>query len=150
MSARVNISKAHTDTYKALGKMSEAATKAAEAADISPQLCELLKIRASQLNGCAYCIRVHTRAALKLGETTDRVSLLTNWRETEYFTAVERASLALTEAITMISDRQVPDDIYVPVSQVLSEEQISAVSWLTVAINSYNRVNITSGYPVKP
>ncbi|MDQ0708602.1 AhpD family alkylhydroperoxidase [Arthrobacter woluwensis] len=150
MNRRVNISKAHSDTFKALGKLSKAATEAAAAADISPLLCELLKIRASQINGCAYCLRLHTKDAVKLGETQDRLAVLPAWRESEYFTAVERAALALTEAITLVSDHQVPDEVYVPVSQVLTEDQISAVSWLAITINAYNRVAITSHYTVKP
>jgi AhpD family alkylhydroperoxidase len=150
MDTRVNLSKSDPAAYAALLAMNKAASEAAEAAGIDPKLRELLKVRASQLNGCAYCLRMHTRDALKLGETTDRLAVLAAWADSEYFTAVERAALALCESITMVSVDHVPRGVYTMASAVLSDEQISAVAWLSAAINMFNRIAITSRYPVKP
>lgn len=146
MTTRIEWAKHAPEAYKAMIGLEQAMVKSG----LEHSLLELIRLRASQINGCAYCLRLHTKDALKLGETTERLALLPAWRESDYFTAVERAALSLTEAITNVSDRQVPDDVYVPAAQVLSEEQISAVSWLAIIMNSYNRVAITSRYNVKP
>lgn len=150
METRVNLSKSDPVAYAALLAMNKAASESAHAAGIDPKLCELIKIRASQLNGCSYCLRMHTRDALKLGESTDRLAVLGAWAESDYFSAVERAALALCESITMISVDQLPREVYVMASNVLSDEQLSAVSWLSSAINLFNRVAITSRYKVAP
>lgn len=150
METRVNLSKSDPTAYAALLVMNDAASAAADAAGIDPKLRELLKIRASQLNGCSYCLRMHTRDALKLGESTDRLSVVAAWADSEYFSAVERAALALCESITLVSVDHVPRGVYTMASAVLTNEQISAVSWLSAAINMFNRIAITSRYPVKP
>ncbi|MFF5790937.1 carboxymuconolactone decarboxylase family protein [Paeniglutamicibacter sp. NPDC012692] len=150
MDTRVNLSKSDPAAYAALLAMNKAASEAAQAADLDPKLCELIKIRASQLNGCSYCLRMHTRDALKLGESSDRLAVLPAWRESEYFSAVERAALALSESITLVSVDQVPRDTYTMAASVLTDAQVSAVAWLSAAINMFNRVAITSRYPVTP
>ena len=83
-------------------------------------------------------------------KSTDRVSVLTAWRETQYFTQKERAALGLVEAITLISDGQVPDSVYAKAVEALSSEEMAAVEWLSVVINTWNRIAISSRYPVKP
>ncbi|MGB9035702.1 MAG: carboxymuconolactone decarboxylase family protein [Paeniglutamicibacter sp.] len=150
MEPRVNLSKSDPAAYAALLSMNKAASDSADAAGIDPKLRELLKVRASQINGCTYCLRMHTRDALALGESTDRLAVVSAWADSEYFTAVERAALALCESITMISVDHVPHGVYTMARAVLSDEQISAVAWLSAAINMFNRVAITSRYPVKP
>ena len=150
MEPRVNLSKSDPAAYAALMAMNKAASDAADAAGIDPKLRELLKVRASQINGCTYCLRMHTRDALKLGESTDRLALVSAWADSEYFTAVERAALALCESITLVSVDHVPHGVYTMARAVLSDEQISAVAWLSAAINVCDRVAITSRYPVKP
>ncbi|MDO5745539.1 MAG: carboxymuconolactone decarboxylase family protein [Micrococcaceae bacterium] len=150
MDTRVNLSKSDPAAYSALLAMNEAASKSADAAGIDPKLRELLKVRASQINGCTYCLRMHTRDALALGESTDRLAVVSAWADSQYFTAVERAALALCESITMVSVDHVPHGVYTMARAVLSDEQISAVAWLSAAINMFNRIAIISRYPVKP
>jgi AhpD family alkylhydroperoxidase len=136
MSARVNLGKAAPELYQAVSRLDEG-------------FCHLLKLRASQINQCAFCVRMHTRDALASGESTDRLSVLTAWRETEYFTQKERAALELVEAITLISDGQVPDSVYAKAVEALSSEEMVAIEWLSVVINTWTRIAISSRYPVK-
>ena len=145
---RVNIGKQHPAGYKALIALSAAAEESAAAAGLDPLLIELVKIRTSQINGCAFCLRTHTRDALRKGESTDRLAVLPAWAETGYFSETERAALRLTEAITRVSDGQVSDADYAAAAAVLSEEQVSAVAWLSTVMNAFNRVAITSRYTV--
>lgn len=116
--------------------------------DLDKNLYELIKTRASQINGCAYCINMHTRDAMKIGETAQRLFLLDAWRETNLFTDKEKAVLALTEAMTLISYGPVPDEIYNAVTEQLTEKEISAVIMAVVAINGWNRIAITLQKPL--
>lgn len=150
MSTRVNISKQDPAVYQGLLAMNTAANDSAAAAGLSPVLVELIRIRASQLNGCTFCLRMHTRDAIKNGETTDRLAVLPAWRDCDYFTAQEQAALELAESMTNIGQGQVPDELYARVDQALDSAQISAVAWVTAVINAFNRVAITSRYPVRP
>ncbi|HNK70312.1 MAG TPA: carboxymuconolactone decarboxylase family protein, partial [Flavobacteriales bacterium] len=109
---------------------------------------ELVKTRASQINGCAYCINMHVRDAMKLGETAQRLFLLDAWRETDLFTAKERAVLALTEAMTLIADSPVPDEVYDAAAAQLTAKEMAAVIMAVVAINGWNRIAITSRTPL--
>src|SRR5688572_17015169 len=109
MSTRVNLGKAAPELYQAVSSLDKLAAKASKSAALDEGLCHLLRLRASQINGCAFCVRAHTRDALASGESTDRISVLPAWRETQYFTQKERAALELVEAITLISEGQVPD-----------------------------------------
>jgi AhpD family alkylhydroperoxidase len=145
---RVNIGKQHPASYKALFALATAAEDGAVAAGLDPVLVELVKIRTSQINGCAFCLRMHTRDALKKGESTDRLAVLPAWAETGYFSEVERAALRLAEAITQVSDGRVSDADYAEAAAVLSEDQVSAVAWLSTVMNAFNRVAITSRYTV--
>lgn len=145
---RVNIGKQHPGSYKALIALSQEVEQATAAAGLDPLLIELLKIRASQLNGCAFCLRMHTRDALKKGENPDRIAVLPGWEETGYFSETERAALRLTEAVTRVSDGHVSDEDYNAAAAVLTADQISAVSWLAIVMNAFNRVAITSRYLV--
>jgi AhpD family alkylhydroperoxidase len=150
MSERVNIGKSAPELYQSVASLDRLASQAAAAAGIAEGFTHLLRLRASQINQCAFCVRMHTRDALANGETIDRVSVLPAWRETEYFSDEERASLELVEAITLISDGQVPDAVYERAAASLSKEEISAVEWLAVVINAWNRIAISSRYPVRP
>ncbi|MDQ0923850.1 AhpD family alkylhydroperoxidase [Pseudarthrobacter sp. W1I19] len=145
---RVNIGKQHPDSYKTLITLSTEATEGAAAAGLDPLLVELVKIRTSQINGCAFCLRMHTRDALKKGESTDRIAVLPAWEETSYFTKEERAALRLTESITNISAGHVNDEDYEAAASALTQEQISAVAWLSTVMNAFNRVAVTSRYAV--
>ena len=112
-------------------------------------LFELVKIRASQINGCAYCIDMHTKDARALGENEQRIYALNAWRETPFFSARERAALEWTEALTRLGNPDgVPDDIYARVRQQFDEDAIVALSFAIVVINSWNRLSIAFRPPV--
>ena len=144
--SRVNLSKKHPAVYQRMTALNGAAQDAVTSAGLDPKLVELVKIRVSQINGCAFCLRMHTRDAVALGETGDRLAVLAAWWESQYFSATEQAALALAEQVTRLS---VPERADLDTS-ALTEEQISAVSWLAVVMNSWNRIAIRSGYPVGP
>ena len=111
-------------------------------------LYELVKTRASQLNGCAYCLDMHTKDARKAGETEQRLYLLSAWRETSFFTERERAALAWTEAMTLISANDISDALYQQVAEHFTEKEHVALTMAIVAINGWNRLAI--GFRVKP
>jgi AhpD family alkylhydroperoxidase len=111
---------------------------------INPTLLELIKIRASQINGCAFCIDMHTKDARLNGETEQRIYALNAWRETPFFTPQERAVLALTEAVTLIATHLVSDEIYEEVSRYFSPDEIANLLMAIVTINSWNRITITT------
>jgi AhpD family alkylhydroperoxidase len=118
---------------------------------LAPGLIELLKIRASQINGCAYCIHLHTRAARAKGESEERIYLLDAWRESPLYTPRERAALAWAEAVTLVSETHVPDVVYEEVRQYFEEEELVRLTLLVVTINAWNRIAISfrSVHPVK-
>jgi AhpD family alkylhydroperoxidase len=149
MSERINLGKSAPALYQAVMGLEKLSAEAVASAGIAEGFAHLLRLRASQLNQCAFCVRMHTRDALATGESSDRISVLPAWGESGYFTEKERASLALVEAITLISDGQVPDAIYEQAEANLSKDEISAVEWLSVVINAWNRVATSSRYPVK-
>lgn len=110
---------------------------------LEPALLELVKIRASQINGCAYCIDMHTKDARARGETEQRLYALTAWRETPFFTESERAALAWTEAVTKISDAGLPDEVYELASRHFNEKELVDLTLAIVAINGWNRMAIS-------
>ncbi|WP_257656456.1 carboxymuconolactone decarboxylase family protein [Parapedobacter lycopersici] len=115
---------------------------------LDKKLFELIKIRASQINGCAYCINMHARDAIKAGETAQRIFLLNAWRETDLFTEKEKAVLALTEAMTLIANGPVSDEVYDAASAHFTSKEIASVMMAIVAINGWNRITITSRTPL--
>ncbi|MCP5321003.1 MAG: carboxymuconolactone decarboxylase family protein [Pseudomonadales bacterium] len=149
MTERVNLGKSAPALYQAVVELDRLASAALDRAGIAAGLSHLLRLRASQINQCAFCIRLHTRDALASGETADRVAVLPAWKETGYFSAKERAALELVERITLIADKQLPDAIYQQAATELSKEEISAVEWLAVIINAWNRIAIASHYSVR-
>ncbi|MEO8823818.1 MAG: carboxymuconolactone decarboxylase family protein [Ginsengibacter sp.] len=106
-------------------------------------LYELVKTRASQINGCAYCLDMHTKDARKAGETEQRLYALCAWRETPFFTERERAALEWTEALTVISQNEVADSLYEKVRKSFSENEIVALTMAIIAINGWNRLAIS-------
>ncbi|BAU82058.1 alkylhydroperoxidase [Streptomyces laurentii] len=146
--SRVNLGKQHPAAYKALIALSAEVEEAAVTAGLDPLLVELLRMRTSQINGCAFCLRMHTRDALKKGENPDRIAVLPAWEETGCFSETDRAALRLTEAVTRVPDGHVPDTEYDAAAAVLTADQISAVAWPATVMNAFNRVAITSPYPV--
>ena len=105
-------------------------------------LLELVKTRASQINGCAFCLDMHTKDARAAGETEQRLYALSAWAETPFFTERERAALAWTEAVTRVAESQVPDAVYAQARQHFSEKELVDLTLAIVAINGWNRVNI--------
>jgi AhpD family alkylhydroperoxidase len=117
-------------------------------AAIERPLFELIKIRASQINGCAYCLDMHTKDARRAGETEQRIYALSAWSETPFFTDRERAALEWTEALTRVAETHVPDDVFERVSRQFKEEEIVALTFGVVVINSWNRLAISLRPPV--
>jgi len=111
---------------------------------IDKNLLELIKIRASQINGCAFCLEMHTKDARKLGETEQRIYLLNAWREAPYYTPQERSVLALTEAITLISNNQVPDEVYQEAAKHYSQKELADIIMAIITINAWNRIAIST------
>lgn len=147
---RVTLGKSAPKLYQTIVKLDQEVNGHVAASGIAEGFAHLLRLRASQLNGCAYCVRLHTRDALACGENMDRISVLPAWRETSYFSEKEEVALALVEAITLVADGQVPDVVYETAANVLSEQEISAVEWLSIVINAWNRIAISSRTPVRP
>jgi len=146
---RVYIDKQHPDAYRALTATAQTVKEAAAAAGLDRTLVELINLRVSQLNACAYCFDLHTRAALRAGETTRRLGVLAAWRDTDLFTPGERAALALAEATTHPADAGAQTAAYAEARSALSDEEISAVIWVALTMNAFNRVSIMSKHPVR-
>jgi AhpD family alkylhydroperoxidase len=110
---------------------------------LGPQLIELVKMRASQINGCAYCLDMHTKDARSMGETEQRLYTLSAWRETPFFTERERAALALTEAVTLVSIDHVPDEVYAQAHTQFNDAELVDLVMAAATINTWNRLAIT-------
>ncbi len=144
MEERLNLSKVAPEAFEAMIGIEKYLAKSG----LDKKLFELIKTRASQLNGCAYCINMHTRDALKIGETEQRLFLLNAWRETDLYTEKERAVLALTESMTLIANDHVPDHIYNEAAAHLTDQEMAAVIMAVVAINGWNRIEVTTRAPL--
>ncbi|WP_338263685.1 carboxymuconolactone decarboxylase family protein [Corallococcus caeni] len=117
-------------------------SKKVEALGLERSLLELIKIRASQLNGCAFCIHMHTRDARVHGETEERIYLLDGWRESPLYTERERAALGWTETLTLVSETHAPDEDYAALKPHFTEEEIVKLTLMIAIINSWNRFAI--------
>lgn len=148
--ARANLGEQHPVAYKQLLGLSARADQDAVDAGLERGFIDLIKLRTSQINGCAFCLRAHTRDAIEHGESTERIALLPAWRESGYFTDQERAALTLAESITEVAHTHVDDADYAPAQAALTAAQVSAVAWVTTVMNALNRVSITSRYVVAP
>ena len=129
---------------RAMAHLEQAATRELDKVDFDHRLRELVRIRASQLNGCAYCIDMHTKDARAIGETEQRIYGLAAWRETPYFTPRERAALAFTESVTRLSETHVPDQAYQDVAAEFSPLQVAALVSLIVTINAWNAIGVST------
>ncbi len=150
MLPHVNVTKLVPGLYEAQLAADRAADEAAVAAGLDPLLVELVKTRASQLNGCAFCLRMHTRDAIEKGETADRLAVVAAWWESQYFTPQEQAALALAEQVTRIGGLHTAVAPAVDVEGVLDERQVAAVVGIAIVINTWNRIAVASHYPVAP
>ena len=108
------------------------------------KLIDLVRMRASQINGCAYCLDMHSKDARAAGETEQRLYGLNAWRETPYYSERERAALEWTEALTMVTEGHVPDEVYERVRQDFSDDELAHLSLAIVAINGWNRLNVAA------
>jgi AhpD family alkylhydroperoxidase len=133
-----------TDFARAMGHLDKSATKQLDKVEFDQLLRELVRIRASQINGCAYCIDMHTKDARAAGESEQRLYALSAWRETPFFTDRERAGLAFTEAVTLLADDHVPTEAYEAVARHFNEDEIAALISLIVTINAWNAIGVST------
>ncbi len=143
---RINVKEIERNTYKAMLNM-ESYVKNSQIPEL---LRELIKIRASQINGCAYCIDMHTEEALNLGETDRRIFAVSAWKESPLFTQEERAALQLTEEVTLISKNGVSDETYNAVLRFFGERVLAQIIMQIVMINSWNRVAVSTHQVYEP
>ena len=147
MQARLNAFQAAPDLMKAVLALSEAV----KASSIETGIKELVKIRASQINGCAFCLEMHTREARALGETEARIHLVSGWRESPLYTERERAALAWTEALTLLADTHAPDEVYNEARKQFSDQELTELTVAIGLINLWNRIQVgfRAIHPVK-
>lgn len=140
MEARFDYGKAAPGVYKAMLGLE----RYLHECGLEQKLLHLVKLRASQINGCAYCLDMHWKDLAAIGETAQRMSSLDAWRECPYYTDRERAALAWTEAVTRIADSNVPDEVYEEVRPHFSEKELSDLTLAVAAINAWNRLNVSA------
>lgn len=145
MTERLTIEKETPEAYKAVYGLALALNKT----NLTPIQKELIKIRASQINSCSFCINMHTREALKIGETQQRIFLLSAWRETDLFSEEEKAILLLTEEVTLIHKEGVTDATYALLQQFFDTQTIAQMIMSIVLINAWNRIAVSSRMPLE-
>lgn len=140
---RINYSKTASEGVENLRKL-EAYIRST---DLEPELVELVKLRASQMNGCAYCIDMHAKDARSHGESEQRLYGVSAWRESPFYSERERAALAWVESVTIISEDQVPDEVYHQVKEHFTDKELVDLTLAVIAINSWNRLAISFRTP---
>ena len=140
MKTRINLTNVNPGILQAMLGLEKQVSKAG----LDHKLLDLVRMRASQINGCAYCLDMHSKDARAAGETEQRLYGLDAWRETPYYSAQERAALEWTEALTLVSDSHVPDDVYERTREQFSEDELAHLSLAIVAINGWNRLNVAA------
>jgi AhpD family alkylhydroperoxidase len=143
MSQRVDFKKASPDGYTAFAAVHAYVNKSG----LEHALLELVKMRASQINGCAFCLAMHSADAVKAGERHERLHLLPAWRETELYSPRERAALAWAEALTVVAGKEVPDEVYEEARRHFSEKELVDLSYAVITINGWNRMCIALRIP---
>ena len=144
MGKRINVSETEPLAFKAMYALEGYLASA----QLTKSLKELIKIRASQINGCAFCIDMHTKDALKNGESPQRIFLLNAWRETNLFSDEERVALAMTEEITLLHQAGLRDKTYQEALVLFSENQIAQIIMAIVTINAWNRIAVSTCLPI--
>ncbi len=139
MQSRLDYMKSAPDGFKAMTGLEQYVRQSG----LEPALLELVKIRTSQINGCAFCLDMHTQDARAAGESEQRIHILSAWRETPFFNERERAALAWTETVTRVSETHVPDETYESVRQHFNEKELVDLTLAIVAINGWNRLAIS-------
>lgn len=137
---RINIKNQEPNAYKAMLGMEQYI----RSTSLPKVLCELIKIRASQINGCAYCIDMHTQEAIKIGETPRRIFALSAWKESPLFSDEERAALQLTEEVTLISKDGVRDETYDTAIKLFGDQTVAQIIMQIIIINSWNRIAVST------
>lgn len=146
---RVQVGEAFPAAYSDLLRLAGSTRKIAVEAGLAPELIELVKIRASQLNACAFCVDMHTREARAGGESERRLHLIAAWAETELYSPAERIALELTETLTRLAEtRDVPDELYARALEVFDAKQYAAVVYSIAMINFFNRISVASHKPL--
>lgn len=143
MEQRLNFFETAPDGYRAMSGLQGYVNKSG----LEHALLELVKIRASQINGCAFCLAMHTQDARKAGESDERMHLLAAWHEAPFYTARERAALAWTEAVTLVADGHVPDAVYDEARRHFSERELVDLTYAIVTINGWNRLCVAFRTP---
>jgi AhpD family alkylhydroperoxidase len=141
MESRLKVEKSSTEAYRAM----QGVEKVLANSSLEKTVRELVKVRVSQINGCAYCIDMHWKDARASGETEQRLYGLPAWRESPYYSERERAGLLLAEELTLIANRPVPEEIYQRVREQLNDQEMGDLVWVIAAINAWNRVSIGFG-----
>jgi AhpD family alkylhydroperoxidase len=139
MSARIDFTKVAPGAIRAMFGLGKYLAESS----IEAPLGQLVKVRASQINGCAYCVDMHTKDARAAGETEQRLYGLVAWHEAPYYTERERAALEWTDALTSIADNHVPDDLYGKIRQQFSDEELVDLTLAVIEINAWNRIAIS-------
>ncbi|MFB9641142.1 carboxymuconolactone decarboxylase family protein [Agromyces lapidis] len=129
---------------RAVTALDEAAEAEADRAGIEKGLRELVRLRASQLNGCSYCVDLHSRDAAASGESVQRLYAVAIWPESNFFTARERAAFALVDAVTRLSETHVPDDVWHVASGAFSDDELAALLALVVSVNAWNELAVST------
>jgi AhpD family alkylhydroperoxidase len=140
MKARINLMSVNPGILQAMLGLEKQVSKGG----LDSKLLDLVRMRASQINGCAFCLDMHSKEARAAGETEQRLYGLSAWRETPYYSARERAALEWTEALTLVTEGHVPDEVYERVRQQFSEDELAHLSLAIVAINGWNRLNVAA------
>src|SRR6201991_3464608 len=140
MKARIDLTHINPGVMQAMFGLERQIRKAG----LDHTMLDLVRMRASQINGCSYCLDMHSKDARAEGETEQRLYGLDAWRETPYYSARERAALEWTEALTLVAETRVPDDVYERVREQFSEDELAHLSLAVVAINGWNRLNVAA------
>ena len=140
MNARIDLIRVNPGILQAMFTLERQIRRAG----LDRKLLDLVRMRASQINGCAYCLDMHSKDARAAGETEQRLYGLSAWREAPYYSARERAALEWTESLTLVAETHVPDDVYERVREQFSEDELAHLSLAVVAINGWNRLNVAA------
>ncbi|MDF3932337.1 carboxymuconolactone decarboxylase family protein [Pseudomonas citronellolis] len=138
MSARIDWAKQSPDAYKAMLGLEQALARSG----LEHSLLELIRLRASQINGCAYCVNMHANDARKAGETEARLQTLSVWRETEFFSARERAALAWVESLTLLAEKHAPQEQFEALREHFGDAEIVSLTLAIATINAWNRFGV--------
>lgn len=141
---RLDLSAVAPDGYASMQAFAQTVETGARKAAVEPEILLLVKMRASQVNGCAYCLDMHSAEAQRLGEAEQRLYVLDAWREAPFFTQRERAALALTEAVTSLQEGHVPDDVFEGARAVFSDDEVGHLIMAATVINAWNRIAVSA------